>query len=195
MDHEEEAGVVKEDEPDGLVVEDVTSGTTSQLRNGYTTVDGTTSRRRALLSRCCRTISGISAMIVLSVAIHWGYHLIYASSGSSSFGSGQSNQNHENAYGVSWLPLPSSDKPLTKIAFGSCSKQNMPQPYWDTIVSESPDLLVLMGDNVYGDCEEDHCDRLKGAYEQWAAHPSFRGASQLIPMIATLDDHDCEYIS
>ena len=89
-----------------------------------------------------------------------------------------------------WIPLPPSNQRLTKLAFGSCSSQFMPQPYWDTILRYDPDIVILGGDNVYGDCHEDTCQNLQYAYRNWTQHASFQGAIQNVPVIATLDDHD-----
>jgi alkaline phosphatase D len=80
----------------------------------------------------------------------------------------------------------------------------MPQPYWDTLLLPfiQPDLVVLMGDNVYGDCTSIECTELKQAYHNLASHASFKGAVEAqpqyspllqrpnLPIIATLDDHD-----
>ena len=96
----------------------------------------------------------------------------------------------ENVNAITWLPVPPSDQALSKIAFGSCSSQYMPQPYWDTLVHTDPDIVVLMGDNVYGDCDDEACTALQAAYKNWTRHASFVGATKLLPIIATLDDHD-----
>jgi hypothetical protein len=180
-----------EQEPDGLIVDRRAGGAA-----GYTTVDdGTLSRRRqpAILvlstKNCLRFCAVIASFLALTVATlvalrQPNVHLFTSETAGSSL----------NRYGISWLQLPHDDQALTRITFGSCSNQNMPQPYFDTIAAESPDLLIFMGDNIYGDCYEDHCQNLEAAYKKWAAHASFRGATQLIPIIATLDDHDCEYV-
>lgn len=89
-----------------------------------------------------------------------------------------------------WAPLPTSETVLSRIFFGSCSSQLVPQPYWDTLVKLSPDLVVLMGDNVYGDCNDTSCTNLRQAYRDWDDHPSFSCAKPVLPMVATLDDHD-----
>jgi alkaline phosphatase D len=131
---------------------------------------------------------------------------------------------------LSFLPLPSSDAVLQHLVFGSCSAQDMPQPYWDTILvpnpqyyvgdstnasSLIPDLLILMGDNVYGDCDNDGldidlsgyanetnatinatlytipvCHTLYQSYQEWAQHPSAQGAALQLSVFPTLDDHD-----
>lgn len=100
-----------------------------------------------------------------------------------------------------WKAWPESQQLLTRIAFGSCSSQRMPQPYWDTLALwYQPDLLLLMGDNVYGDCDppssssprpdDPTCTPLREAYETMAKHPSVRGVASLLAVFPTLDDHD-----
>ncbi|MCR9083112.1 MAG: alkaline phosphatase family protein, partial [Cyclobacteriaceae bacterium] len=46
--------------------------------------------------------------------------------------------------------LTSEEEEITRIAFGSCNRQNRPQPLWQPIVSDNPDLWIWMGDNIYG---------------------------------------------
>lgn len=46
-----------------------------------------------------------------------------------------------------------SDGPLSRIAFGSCAKQDRPQPIWDALLAEDPHLFLFIGDNIYGDTE------------------------------------------
>jgi hypothetical protein len=45
-----------------------------------------------------------------------------------------------------WKPVPSSDQVMTKVAFGSCASQKMPQPYWVSYLSNQPpcDLAQLV---------------------------------------------------
>lgn len=87
-------------------------------------------------------------------------------------------------------PLPSASTRIAKLAWGSCADQNYPQPYWDAVSAYGPDLLVLAGDNIYGDCEAAGCPELRDAYAALLSKPSFQGARQTIPMVATWDDHD-----
>lgn len=95
-----------------------------------------------------------------------------------------------NATIPQWKPLPVSTQVITKIAFGSCSSQEMPLPYWDTITMSQPDLFVLMGDNVYGDCDDPSCFKLREAYRKFSLHPSVQGGAMALSVFATLDDHD-----
>ncbi|KAH8098954.1 PhoD-like phosphatase [Aureococcus anophagefferens] len=65
-----------------------------------------------------------------------------------------------------------------------------PQPYWDAVHRYGPDLLILAGDNVYGDCETPGCPELAFAYRNLTTKPSFVGAAAAIPMVFAWDDHD-----
>lgn len=51
---------------------------------------------------------------------------------------------------------------------------------------EKPDLVVLLGDNVY---ESDSSD-INEAYRDWGSSPSFQSLYTTVPIIATLDDND-----
>jgi alkaline phosphatase D len=129
---------------------------------------------------CFRILAAFSLTLAVDVVILLAY--IFAKHPPSHTGT--------NSSGIQWLPLPSKDKTITKIAFGSCSSQYMTHPYLDTLVKFNPALVVLMGDNVYGDCHDEPCTDLQKAYSDWASHASFVGASKLLPVVATLDDHD-----
>ena len=93
---------------------------------------------------------------------------------------------------IEFAPLPSPSDPLIRIAFGSCISQHFPQPFWDTIASVHPNITILGGDNVYADCASmESCPSdLARAYEKQMSNPSFMGAMKVLPVIATLDDHD-----
>ena len=85
-------------------------------------------------------------------------------------------------------PISADEQPLTKISFGSCAKQDQPQPIWDAIVAGSPQLFVLLGDNIYGDSAD--MNILKAKYNQLNEHPGFKKLKQICPVVATWDDHD-----
>lgn len=93
---------------------------------------------------------------------------------------------------LEFAPLPSTHETITSIAFGSCNHQDFPQVAWDTIASMHPNITILAGDNVYADCASvESCPTdLKSAYEKQMSNPSFMGAMKMLPVIATLDDHD-----
>jgi len=47
-----------------------------------------------------------------------------------------------------------SDQPLARIAFGSCARQDQPQPIWEAVVASRPQLFLFLGDNIYADTED-----------------------------------------
>ena len=89
-----------------------------------------------------------------------------------------------------------------RIVFGSCSSQNGDLSYWDRIIEQTPDLIVLMGDNVYPPTINKNLDRIRtatkatestmsAAYETLASNPNYiRAVNTRTPIIATLDDND-----
>jgi alkaline phosphatase D len=77
---------------------------------------------------------------------------------------------------------------LTRIALGSCAKQNLPQPIWDPILAAEPDLFIFLGDNIYGDSKD--MDVISRKYSQLAAKPGFQKLRATVPILATWDDHD-----
>ena len=93
------------------------------------------------------------------------------------------------------LPAGASDRVsaraellITTLGFGSCARQNRPQPIWDTINAVHCDAFVLCGDNIYGDSAD--ADVLRKNYALFAAMPGFAKLRQTTPLFATWDDHD-----
>ena len=76
----------------------------------------------------------------------------------------------------------------SRVAFGSCARQNKPQPILDVIVDQQPDLMVYMGDNVYLDTER--VWRIWSKYRRLLKRPEFRRLREAMPTVATWDDHD-----
>ncbi len=85
-------------------------------------------------------------------------------------------------------------KPITKIAFGSCVDQDKPVPIFDAMAATKPDLLLLLGDNMYADLDKTvkvTPDVIRQKYQQMAKVPGFvklKAASGKI--LGTWDDHD-----
>lgn len=77
---------------------------------------------------------------------------------------------------------------LTRIAFGSCSKHNMPQPLWNDILATQPQLWIWLGDNVYGDTED--MAVLKQKYDAQKQVPDYQKLTARVPVIGIWDDHD-----
>lgn len=77
---------------------------------------------------------------------------------------------------------------VSKIAFGSCGKQDHPLPVFNVAAKYQPDLFIFLGDNIYGDT--DNMDTLRAKYARLAAKPSFQNLKSKTRLLATWDDHD-----
>ncbi len=77
---------------------------------------------------------------------------------------------------------------LSVIAFGSCNKQNKPQPLWEAIIQNKPDLWIWLGDNIYADTEDMNLMRQK--YEMQLEHTDYKKLLNTCQVIGTWDDHD-----
>jgi len=96
----------------------------------------------------------------------------------------------------------SQEKPLQRIAFGSCTRQMQDAPLLNTIVTAKPDLFLMIGDVIYPDINdeatalldpwpnENSIERIKLVYSQMAAKSEFQNLKKNIPMMAVWDDHD-----
>lgn len=92
-------------------------------------------------------------------------------------------------------PVARADDPkvLTKIAFGSCADQDKPLPIFDAMAAAKPDLLVLLGDNMYADLDKKlkvTPDVIREKYKQMEKVPGFAKLKATCPMVGTWDDHD-----
>ncbi len=75
------------------------------------------------------------------------------------------------------------------ITFGSCNKHNKPQPLWNAIVENDPNIWIWLGDNVYGDTED--MEVLKSKYITQKINTEYQKLYQSeCDIIGTWDDHD-----
>jgi alkaline phosphatase D len=81
-----------------------------------------------------------------------------------------------------------TDQPLKRIVFGSCIRQDQPTPIFRTMIEADPDLLLMLGDNIYADTSDMAVMRSK--YDRLAANRDFAALRTLGPTLATWDDHD-----
>jgi alkaline phosphatase D len=84
-------------------------------------------------------------------------------------------------------------RPLTRIGFGSCADQDRPLPIFDTIAAAKPELLLLIGDNIYADLERGRKVTpavIQEKYDTLARLPGFQRLKATCPILATWDDHD-----
>jgi len=80
-----------------------------------------------------------------------------------------------------------ANEPLI-ISYGSCNKQDKPQPLWKDIIAEGSDIFIFLGDNIYGDTQ--NMDLLEEKYELQASQEDYQKLSQNSTIIGTWDDHD-----
>ena len=78
--------------------------------------------------------------------------------------------------------------PLSRIMFGSCVKQNLPAPIFDSVISHRPELFIFLGDNIYGDTED--MQVLKDKYQTLGEIPGVASLRKKARVLATWDDHD-----
>ena len=88
------------------------------------------------------------------------------------------------------LGPPDPAAPLSRIAFGSCADQKLPQPIWEAVFRYRPELFIFAGDAVYGDSDTAELRELKLAYAQAEAVPGYRRLRRTVPHVAIWDDHD-----
>ncbi len=88
-----------------------------------------------------------------------------------------------------WRTLPETAV-LQRIAFGSCLDQLKPQPIWKAVMAARPQLMLMLGDNVYGDDAGPDLSRLRAAYALQAVQPELAAARAEIPFLPIWDDHD-----
>ena len=77
---------------------------------------------------------------------------------------------------------------VSRIAFGSCAKQDQPQPIWDAVVETKPQAFLFLGDNIYADTKDMGVMRTK--YRLLGEQPGYQKLKQTCPVLATWDDHD-----
>ncbi|MEL7119267.1 MAG: alkaline phosphatase D family protein [Bacteroidota bacterium] len=81
-----------------------------------------------------------------------------------------------------------TDQVLTKIALGSCNRQDKPQDMWQWIVAENPQLWIWMGDNIYGDTEDMNVMIRK--YRKQKSNADYQKLRAKAGVIGIWDDHD-----
>ena len=82
----------------------------------------------------------------------------------------------------------SANDAVSRIAFGSCCKQNRPSPIFESINAFAPETWIWMGDNIYGDSEDVNVLREKWAIQK--EKPGYKKLRESCTIIGTWDDHD-----
>jgi len=82
----------------------------------------------------------------------------------------------------------SGDRPIERIAFGSCNRDYKPQPLWQPIRDCKPDLWIWLGDIVYG--RADDLDGLARKYRSEKNNPGYKALRDQCRVIGVWDDND-----
>lgn len=80
------------------------------------------------------------------------------------------------------------ERVVSRVAFGSCAREDRPQPVWDAVLAARPDLFVFLGDNVYADTR--NIAEMRRKYGRLAAMPGYQRLAATTPVLGTWDDHD-----
>lgn len=83
-----------------------------------------------------------------------------------------------------------SPRVLQRISLGSCADQTQPQPIWQAVLADAPDLHLFGGDNVYASQKPWTPGQLQAAYAQLAQVPGVAAVRRRVPHLAVWDDHD-----
>lgn len=83
---------------------------------------------------------------------------------------------------------PMANQLIEMIAFGSCNKQYMPQPFWTEIAAKNPDLWIWLGDNIYADTDD--MTVMAEKYQQQLTVPEYQKFRAQVPITGIWDDHD-----
>jgi alkaline phosphatase D len=81
-----------------------------------------------------------------------------------------------------------AQKNVYTIAFGSCNRESRPQPLWEDIEKDKPDVWIWLGDNIYGDSNDTTVIRAK--YNLQLNQPGYKSFASKTKVIGTWDDHD-----
>lgn len=76
----------------------------------------------------------------------------------------------------------------TKLAFASCFDQDQDASAWTQIQSQNPDLMIMMGDNVYA--SKPNKKPILEQYIKLEKLAPYKKIRETVPFLATWDDHD-----
>eukprot|EP00904_Undaria_pinnatifida_P005922 jgi/Undpi1/245/HiC_scaffold_1.g00242.m1 len=89
-------------------------------------------------------------------------------------------------------PTTFSGESISRMAFGSCNKQYLPQPMWKIVEDLSPDVWLWIGDAVYVDKFSDGgVKKMKEAFAKQLANKDYQRFLEKVPRVEGVwDDHD-----
>lgn len=94
-------------------------------------------------------------------------------------------------------PFPASDALISRILLASCIDEEKDAPTLMQMSREDADIMLLVGDNVYGDRDgrgyvsnDADLEELRRSFADLAAKPEFQAAWTKFPAMVAWDDHD-----
>lgn len=108
-------------------------------------------------------------------------------------------RNNTMARAPTGAPLPGNTSIISRILIASCfdEEKKDPDPVMLSIARQPADLLLMLGDNVYGDFTNGRYDRqgptlpgLRQSYATLARRTDFAVVRKQHPVMAVWDDHD-----
>ncbi|MCF6329853.1 MAG: alkaline phosphatase family protein [Henriciella sp.] len=95
------------------------------------------------------------------------------------------------------MSLPAGDAVLSRILLASCLDEEKEAPTLLQMSRERADLMLMVGDNVYGDREgrsyvsnDVELEELREAFAELGTRPEFQAVRAAFPMMVAWDDHD-----
>ncbi len=79
---------------------------------------------------------------------------------------------------------------ISRLAFGSCARQDLEQPIWQAVLASEPDVWIWMGDNIYASSFGGDAQKFVAAYEAQKSRPGYQALASRAQIIGTWDDHD-----
>lgn len=76
----------------------------------------------------------------------------------------------------------------TRLAFGSCNREDLPQPLWEPIVAFDPEIWIWLGDAIYGDTLD--MAELERKWTLQKNQPAYARLASSATILGTWDDHD-----
>jgi len=86
------------------------------------------------------------------------------------------------------IKIEEGPTPDFAVAFGSCNMSQEPNPFWDDILEEHPNVWIWGGDIVYADTDD--VERLRSIYAMQDTVAGYAELKKEVPIIGTWDDHD-----
>ena len=88
----------------------------------------------------------------------------------------------------SFLKAQEQNPDVFRIAFGSCNKVDLPNPFWEDMASRDPDLFIWGGDVIYADTED--MSKMEEMYTVQKSNPAYSNFIANTEILGTWDDHD-----